>query len=423
MLDTHTRPAVAAVDPEVAALLDEELRRQEETLELIPSENLCPPAVMEAVGSWLTNKYAEGTPGKRYYGGCQVVDRIESLARERAKALFGAEHANVQPHSGTQANMAVYQACLQPGDTVLGMHLDHGGHLTHGSPASFSGRLYRFEAYTVSERTGILDYDELRARARQVRPRLIVAGYSAYPRVLDFAAFADIATEVGALLMVDMAHFAGLVAAGFHPSPVPYADFVTTTTHKTLRGPWGGIILCRAQYAEAIDKAVCPGVQGGPLNHAVAGKAVALHLCMQPEFRRYIAQVVANARALAEGLVQRGCTVVTGGTDNHLMLVDLRPHGLRGRQVQAAFDEVGITLNANTFPGHGGTPFNPNGVRLGTPAVTSRGMKEAEMAEIAELVSLMLRHFGDGGVHAEVRQRSLALCRRFPLPYRSATGL
>jgi glycine hydroxymethyltransferase len=421
LLETPLKPALRAADPEVADLLEAELIRQEETLELIPSENLAPPAVLDAVGSWLTNKYAEGLPGKRYYGGCQVVDQIESLARERATALFGADHANVQPHCGSSANMAVYAAALKVGDTVLGMALDQGGHLTHGSPANFSGKLYRFEGYTVSESTGRLDYDEVRARAVEVGPKMIVAGYSAYPRVLDFAAFADIAADVGALLLVDMAHFAGLVAAGVHPSPVPHADFVTLTTHKTMRGPWGGMILCRATHAEAIDKAVFPGVQGGPLNHAIAGKAVMLKLAGEPAFREYAAQVVSNARALAAALVSRGMTLVTGGTDNHLMLLDLRPTGLKGRAVQSAFDEVGITVNANTFPFHGGSPFNPNGIRLGTPAVTSRGMRETEMEEIADLVATMLGGFDDAGVRASVRERSLALCRRFPLAYRSAS--
>ena len=413
------KPRLRATDPEVSGLLEAELRRQEETLELIPSENLASPAVLEALGSWLNNKYAEGTPGKRYYGGCQVVDRVEDLCRERAKALFGAEHANVQPHSGSQANMSVYAAVLQPGDTVLGMALDQGGHLTHGSPVNFSGRLYHVEPYFVSEATGRLDMTEVRRRAEAVRPKLIVAGYSSYPRFLDFAAFREIADSVGAMLMVDMAHFAGLVAGGVHPSPVPHSDFVTFTTHKTLRGPWGGLILCRAPYAEAIDKAVCPGNQGGPLLHAIAAKAVMFHQCAQPEFRAYAAQVVANAQVLAHGLVERGCVLTTGGTDNHLMVIDLRPFGLRGRAVQAAFDEVGITLNATAFPGHGGTPYNPTGVRLGTPAVTSRGMGEAEMDEIAGLVHLMLSGFRDEAVRAEVRRRSLELCRRFPLPYRS----
>ncbi len=414
------RPRVRSVDPALADLLDAELRRQEETLELIPSENLASPAVLEALGSWLNNKYAEGLPGKRYYGGCQVVDRVEDLCRTRAAALFGADHANVQPHSGSQANMAVYTALLEPGDTVLGMALDQGGHLSHGSPVNFSGRLYRFEPYVVSAQTGRLDMEEVRRRAREVRPKLILAGYSSYPRHLDFPAFREIADEVGALLMVDMAHFAGLVAGGAHPSPVPHADVTTFTTHKTLRGPWGGVILCRSQFAEAIDKAVFPGIQGGPLLHAIAAKAVMFHQCAQPEFRAYAHQVVDNAAALAHGLMERGCTLTTGGTDNHLMVIDLRPFGLRGRAVQSAFDEVGITLNANVFPGHGGSPFNPNGVRLGSPAVTSRGMGEAEMGEIAALITLMLTRFGDAGARAEVRERSLELCRRFPLPYRTS---
>ncbi len=414
------KPRLRAADPAVAALLDLELRRQEETLELIPSENLASPAVLEALGSWLTNKYAEGVPGKRYYGGCQIVDQVEDLCRTRASELFGADHANVQPHSGSQANMAVYAAVLEPGDTVLGMALDQGGHLTHGSPVNFSGRLYHFEPYFVSEATGYLEMDEVRRRALEVRPKMIVAGYSSYPRRLDFAAFREIADEVGAMLMVDMAHFAGLVAGGVHPSPVPHADFVTFTTHKTMRGPWGGLILCRAQYADAIDKAVCPGIQGGPLLHAIAAKAVMFHQCAQPEFRAYAAKVVANAAALARGLMERGCVLTTGGTDNHLMVIDLRPFGLRGRAVQAAFDEIGITLNANAFPGHGGSAFNPNGIRLGTPSVTSRGMGDAEMGEIAEMIHLMLTNFDDAQVRSQVRGRSLDLCRRFPLPYRRA---
>lgn len=413
-----SKPRLRATDPEIAELLDLELERQENTLELIPSENLVSPAVLEALGSWLNNKYAEGMPGKRYYGGCQVVDRVENLARDRAKRLFSAEHANVQPHSGTQANMAVYGALLQPGDCVMGMALDQGGHLSHGSPANFSGRIYHFEPYTVSAKTGLLDMDEVRQRALEVRPKLIVAGYSSYPRRLDFERFAAIAHEVDALLMVDMAHFAGLVAAGVHPSPVPHADVVTMTTHKTLRGPWGGLILCREQYAEAIDKAVCPGNQGGPMMHAIAAKAVMLEQCAQPEFVVYARQIVANAAALAEGLNRRGLTLVTGGTDNHLMVIDLRPVGLRGRIVQGGFDEVGITLNANAFPGHGGTPYNPNGVRLGTPAVTSRGMRETEMDEVADLIARMLHSWGDAGVSEDVRRRSRELCARFPLAYR-----
>ena len=418
--DFAAKPATHAVDPELSALLEEELQRQEDALELIPSENLASPAVLEALGSWLNNKYAEGVPGKRYYGGCQVVDKVENLARDRAKQLFGADHANVQPHSGTQANMAVYQCLLSPGDTVLGMALDQGGHLTHGSPVNFSGKIYHVEPYFVSESTGVLDYDVVRERAREIRPKLIIAGYSSYPRILDFAAFADIAREVDARLLVDMAHFAGLVAGGAHPSPVPHADFVTFTTHKTMRGPWGGVVLCRAEHADALDRAVCPGVQGGPQMHAIAAKAVMFKQCMQPQFGAYARQVVSNAKALAGGLLSRGLTLTTGGTDNHLMVIDLRPVGLRGRAVQGAFDEVGVTVNANAFPGHGGTPYNPNGIRLGTPSVTSRGMGEPEMDEIADLVALMLHNFDDEAVRRQVSRRSLDLCRRFPLPYRRA---
>ena len=420
MIQTPLKPALRAADPEVADLVEAELRRQEETLELIPSENLAPPSVLEALGSWLNNKYAEGYPGKRYYGGCHVVDRIEDLARERAKQLFGAEHANVQPHCGSSANLAAYSALLEVGDTILAMSLDDGGHLTHGSPVNMSGRLYHVEPYHVSAATGLLDMDEVRERARQVRPRLVVAGYTAYPRLLDFAAFRSIADEVGALLLVDMAHFAGLVAGGAHPSPVPFADVVTFTTHKTMRGPWGGMILCRSEHAAAIDKAVFPGFQGGPLNHAIAGKAVMLNLCMQPEFREYAHAVVRNAGALARGLVRRDVTLVTGGTENHLMLIDLRPFGLRGKETQVAFDEVGITLNKNAFAGHGGTPFNPNGLRLGSPTVTTRGMGEPEMDEIADMIATMLRGIDDPTTRSAVRERSLTLCRRFPLAYRAA---
>ena len=420
--DFTAKTALRATDPEIATLMDDELQRQEETLELIPSENLASVAVLEALGSWLNNKYAEGVPGKRYYGGCQVVDKIENLARDRAKELFGAEYANVQPHSGSQANMAVYASVLSPGDTMLGMALDQGGHLTHGSPVNFSGKLYHVEPYFVSEETGLLDMEDVRRRAREVQPKMIVAGYSSYPRILDFPAFAEIAQEVGALLMVDMAHFAGLVAAGVHPSPVPYADFVTLTTHKTMRGPWGGMILCKAQYGDALDKSVCPGTQGGPHPHGMTAKAVMLKQCMQPEFRDYARQIVVNAKALAKELMDRGAVLTTGGTDNHLMVIDLRPYGLRGRAVQTAFDEVGITVNANTFPGHGGTPFNPNGIRLGTPSVTSRGMAEPEMVEIADLITEMLRGLDDEATRVAVRERSLALCRRFPLPYRQTSA-
>jgi glycine hydroxymethyltransferase len=415
-----TKRFIHAVDPEVAAAMDSELRRQEQTLELIPSENIPSLAVFDALGSWLNNKYAEGQPGKRYYGGCEFIDEIENLAIERAKALFGAEHANVQPHSGSNANMAVYASVLQPGDTVLGMALDQGGHLTHGSPFNFSGKLYNFVPYFVSEQTEQLDYEQVAAIAREAKPKMIVAGYSSYPRLLDFEKFSAIAKEVGAYLLVDMAHFAGLVAVGEHPSPVPHADFVTTTTHKTLRGPWGGMILCKAEYASAIDKAVMPGCQGGPLNHAVAAKAVMLKECATDEFRTYIKQVKSNAKALAQGLMDRGQVLVTGGTDNHLMVLDLRPMELKGRQTTAVFDEVGITFNANGFPGHGGTAFNPNGIRMGTPAVTSRGMGEGEMDQIAALIDMLLRNLDDQATRAQVRSASLELCARHPLPYRAA---
>ena len=357
--DFTDKPALRATDPEIAALLDEELVRQEETLELIPSENLASVAVLEALGSWLNNKYAEGVPGKRYYGGCEVVDKVENLARDRAKALFGADHANVQPHSGTQANMAVYASVLSPGDKVLGMALDQGGHLSHGSPVSFSGKIYHFEPYFVDEETGVLDMESVRRRALEIRPKMIVAGYSSYPRILDFAAFAEIAREVEALLMVDMAHFAGLVAGGAHPSPVPHADFVTFTTHKTMRGPWGGVVLCRSEHADQIDKAACPNIQGGPQMHAIAAKAVMFKQCAQPAFRDYAEAVVANAKAMAAGLMRRGLLLTTGGTDNHLMVIDLRPTGLRGRAVQAAFDEVGRHRQRQRVPGSWRHPVQP----------------------------------------------------------------
>jgi glycine hydroxymethyltransferase len=416
--DYMARP-LSEVDPDVYDAIQHEADRQNTRLELIASENFTSEAVLEATGSVFTNKYAEGYPGKRYYGGCVFTDIVENLARDRAKALFGAEHANVQPHSGTQANMAVYASVLSPGDKVLGMALDQGGHLSHGSPVSFSGKIYHFEPYFVDETTGVLDMDSVRQRAIEFRPKLIVAGYSSYPRILDFAAFAEIAREVEAYLMVDMAHFAGLVAGGAHPSPVPHADFVTFTTHKTMRGPWGGVVLCRAEHAEQVDKAACPNIQGGPQMHAIAAKAVMFKQCMQPEFRAYAQHVVTNAAALARGLTSRGVELVTGGTDNHLMVIDLRPFGVRGRAAQNGFDEVGITVNANAFPGHGATPYNPNGIRLGSPSVTTRGMGEAEMDEIADMIAAMLNNFDDSTVHAQVRERSLALCRRFPLPYRA----
>ncbi len=408
---------IGAEDPEVAAILAAELRRQQDTLELIPSENVASPAVLDAVGSWLTNKYAEGTPGRRYYGGCEEVDRLERLCQERARALFGAEHANVQPHCGSSANLAAYAVFCQPGDTILGMDLGHGGHLSHGSPVNFSGMLYRAVHYGVDPATEQLDYDQVQARALEVRPRVLVAGASAYPRILDFARLAAIANEVGAAFVVDMAHFAGLVAGGAHPSPVPHADLVTLTTHKTLRGPWGGMVLCRAAHAAKVDKAVFPGYQGGPLLHAIAGKAVALHAWGQPAMADYAQRVVANAGALARGLSDRGLRLVSGGTDTHLLLVDLRPLGLTGRAVQDALDRVGITVNRNAIPFDEASRFNPSGIRLGSPAVTTRGMGEAEMAEIADLVAAVVHHLDDADVAARVRARARALCDAHPLPY------
>lgn len=404
-------------DPELASLMAAELDRQQFTLELIPSENVASPAVLEAVGSWLTNKYAEGTPGKRYYGGCEFVDQIELLAQRRACALFGAEHANVQPHCGSSANLAAYMALCKPGDTILGMDLSHGGHLTHGSPVSFSGIFYHAEFYGVSRDTEQLDYEAVRRRAQEVRPQVLVAGASAYPRVFDFKALAEIAHEVGARLLVDMAHFAGLVAGGAHPSPVPYADVVTLTTHKTLRGPWGGMILCPEERAKDVDKAVFPGAQGGPLLHAIAGKAAALHAWAQPEMADYAQRVVANAKRLAEGLTAEGLRLVSGGTDNHLMLIDLRPLQLTGRQVQEAFDRAHVTVNRNSIPFDEASKFNPSGIRLGTPAVTTRGMGPVEMDEIAHLIAQLIHHLGDEAVAEEVAGRARALCEAYPLPY------
>jgi len=410
--------ALKHADPELAGLLEAELERQQYTLELIPSENVASPAVLEAVGSWLTNKYAEGTPGRRYYGGCQFVDQIETLAQERACELFEAEHANVQPHCGSSANMAAYMAFCQPGDTILGLDLSHGGHLTHGSPVSFSGIVYHAETYGVSRETEQLDYEEIRRRAQEVRPKVLVAGASAYPRIFDFPQLAEIAHEVGAVLFVDMAHFAGLVAGRAHPSPVPYADVVTLTTHKTLRGPWGGMILAPEAHAKAIDKAVFPGVQGGPLLHAIAGKAAALRAWGQPEMEGYAQRVVANAQRLAAGRLGEGFRLVSGGTDNHLMLIDLRPLGLTGRQVQEAFDRAGITVNRNSIPFDEASKFNPSGIRLGTPAVTTRGMGLEQMDEIASMISRTIQNLGDPAVEREVAARARLLCEAFPLPYR-----
>ncbi len=408
--------ALRATDPEIAGLVVEEIARQNDGIELIASENFVSPAVLEAMGSPLTNKYAEGLPGKRYYGGCEVVDRVEQLAIDRAKQLFGAEHANVQPHAGAQANMAVFMAALKPGDTFLGMALSNGGHLTHGSPVNFSGLLYNAKSYGVTDQ-GLIDYDEVRAKAREHNPRMIIAGYSAYSRVVDFAAFETIANEVGALLMVDMAHFAGLVAAGVYPSPVPHADFVTTTTHKTLRGPRGGLILCKAEHAKAIDKAVFPGTQGGPLEHVIAAKAVAFREALDPSFRAYCTQIVANARALAAALIGRGFEVVSGGTDNHLMLIDLRNRGdaLTGKVAETALNTAGITVNKNTVPRETRSPFVTSGIRIGTSAVTTRGMKEAEMERIAALIDRVLQTPDDAATLDAVRADVHELAGAFPL--------
>ncbi len=405
-----------ATDPEIAGLIMQEIARQNDGIELIASENFVSPAVLEAMGSPLTNKYAEGLPGKRYYGGCEIVDQVEQLAIDRAKQLFGAEHANVQPHAGAQANMAVFAAALKPGDTFLGMALSNGGHLTHGSPVNFSGLLYNAKSYGVTDE-GLIDYDEVRAKAREHNPKMIIAGYSAYSRVVDFAVFETIANEVGALLMVDMAHFAGLVAAGVYPSPVPHADFVTSTTHKTLRGPRGGLILCKAEHAKAIDKAVFPGTQGGPLEHVIAAKAVAFREALDPTFRVYCAQIVANARALAAAMMALGFHVVSGGTDNHLMLVDLRNRGdaLTGKVAESALNAAGITINKNTVPRETQSPFVTSGIRIGTSAVTTRGMKEPEMERIAALIDRVLRSPDDPSTRDAVRAEVHELAGAFPL--------
>ncbi|MDQ8164735.1 MAG: serine hydroxymethyltransferase [Gemmatimonadota bacterium] len=406
--------ALSETDPEVARLIVEETNRQSHGLELIASENFVSPAVLEAMGSPLTNKYAEGLPGKRYYGGCEVVDKVEQLAIDRAKQLFGAEHANVQPHSGAQANAAVYLAFLKPGDTVLGLDLSQGGHLTHGSPVNFSGLLYRAVHYGVND-DGIIDMDQMAAAAREHKPKMIIAGYSAYSRVLDFARFAEAAREVGAILMVDMAHFAGLAATGAYPSPVPHADVVTTTTHKTLRGPRGGLILCKAQHAKVIDKAMFPGTQGGPLEHVIAAKAVAFKEALDPSFKSYCNAVIANARALAAALATHGFHIVSGGTDNHLMLVDLRSKGLTGKVAEEALDKAGITVNKNTVPRETQSPFVTSGIRIGTPAVTTRGMGELEMRKIAGLINTVLAAPADAAIQARVRADVAALAAAFPL--------
>ncbi|MDI3327819.1 MAG: serine hydroxymethyltransferase [Alicyclobacillaceae bacterium] len=403
------------IDPEVADAIEKELHRQRNKIELIASENFVSRAVLEAMGTVLTNKYAEGYPGKRYYGGCEYVDEVEELARERAKALFGAEHANVQPHSGAQANTAVYFAFLNPGDTVLGMNLSHGGHLTHGSPVNISGKLYHFVPYGVDPRTHRIDYDHVARLAREHRPKMIVAGASAYPRVIDFAKLREIADEVGAYLMVDMAHIAGLVATGYHPNPVPYADFVTSTTHKTLRGPRGGFILCKEKYAKEIDKAIFPGTQGGPLMHVIAAKAVAFREAQRPEFQAYIQAVVENAQTLARALVERGFDLVSGGTDNHLMLVDVRNLGLTGREAEQLLDAVGVTVNKNTIPFDPESPFVTSGIRIGTPAATTRGMGAAAMETIAEIIDLTLRQRDRQPAVNEAIRLVRTLCKEYPL--------
>ena len=409
--------ALEKADPTVAGLILKEYRRQSDTLELIPSENLASAPILEALGTLLTNKYAEGYPGKRYYGGCEVMDEIELLAIDRAKQLFGAEHVNVQPHAGSQANLAVYFAVCQPGDRVMGMDLDQGGHLTHGSPANFSGKLYEIHSYGVDRETELIDYDVVQKRAEEVRPKMLMVGYSAYPRVIDFARMRQIADSVGATMVTDMAHFAGLAAGGVYPSPVPHSAIVTTTTQKTLRGAWGGMILCDEEHAKAIDSAVFPGSQGGPLMHAIAAKAVCFGEALKPSFREYAAQVVANAKVLADRLQERGLRLVSGGTDNHLMLIDLRPKGLKGRPVQDVADTVGITVNRNSIPYDEGSKFNPSGVRLGTPSVTTRGMGPEEMREIGDCVADLIDGLEDRVNLDRIRERTLDLARRFPLPY------
>jgi glycine hydroxymethyltransferase len=408
--------ALRRVDPEIFDAIAAEEKRQRENIELIASENFTSRAVMEAQGSVLTNKYAEGYPRKRWYGGCENVDVAEQLAIDRAKRLFGAEHVNVQPHSGAQANMAVYFAAIKPGDKILTMNLAHGGHLTHGHPANFSGKFYQVTHYGVDEKTETIDYGALQKQAEQVRPVMITAGASAYPRIIDFPRLRQIADSVGAILFIDMAHIAGLVAGGQHPSPIPHAQFVTTTTHKSLRGPRGGIVMCEEQFAKIIDSTLFPGVQGGPLMHVIAAKAVCFHEALQPEFREYQRQVVLNAKALSAGLANHGYRIVSGGTDNHLMLVDLRPKEINGKEAQEVLDRAGITVNKNAIPFDTYPIFKPGGIRIGTPAVTTRGMKEEEMLEIADLIAEALSNRSDAGALERVRRKVLDLTRRFPLP-------
>lgn len=406
---------IAEQDPEIAAVIDREWQRQESHIELIASENFASRAVMMAQGTCLTNKYAEGLPGKRYYGGCEFVDQAEELARERVKQLFGAEHANVQPHSGANANLAVMLATLQPGDTILGLNLSHGGHLTHGSPVNISGLYFDNQFYGVNPETGYLDYAEILKKAHEVKPKMIICGASAYPRQLDFACFRQIADEVGAYLLADIAHIAGLVVAGLHPSPIPHAHFVTSTTHKTLRGPRGGVILTSQEFAQKVDKAVFPGSQGGPLMHVIAAKAVAFHEAMQPAFKTYQQQILDNAQALAEGLLAHGLELVSGGTDNHLMLLDLRARQLTGKLLEAALGKAHITVNKNTVPNDPQSPFVTSGLRLGTPAVTTRGMKAPEMQQLAKAISRVVAAPEDEALLVEIAQEMSALCARFPV--------
>ena len=410
-----TMSYVKQQDPKVQEMIELELGRQRNKLEMIASENFVSQAVMEAQGSVLTNKYAEGYPHKRYYGGCEYVDMVEELAIERAKQLFGAEHVNVQPHSGSQANFGVYFALLEPGDTIMGMNLSHGGHLTHGSPVNVSGKYFNIIPYGVDAETGRIDYEEMRKIAQEHKPKMIIGGGSAYSRQIDFKTMADIAHEVGAIFMVDMAHFAGLVAAGLHPNPVEYADIVTTTTHKTLRGPRGGMIMCKEEYAKAIDKSIFPGIQGGPLMHVIAAKAVAFGEALQPEFKEYAKQIIVNAQTLADALQEEGFTIVSGGTDTHVLLIDLRTVGLTGKVAEHVLDEVGITCNKNTIPFDPESPFVTSGIRLGTPALTTRGLHAEDMKEIASIISLVLKQPEDTAVLAEAKQRVAALCKKYPM--------
>jgi len=403
------------IDKEVHDAIEKEITRQKNTIELIASENFVSRAIMEAMGSPLTNKYAEGYPGRRYYGGCEYVDIVENLAIERAKKIFNADHANVQPHSGAQANTAVYFAALNIGDTVMGMNLSHGGHLTHGSPVNISGKYFNFVPYGVNKETQLIDYDNVMELAQKYKPKMIIAGASAYPRIIDFKRFKEIADSIGAYLMVDMAHIAGLVAAGLHPNPAIYADFTTSTTHKTFRGPRGGLILCKKEYARSIDKAIFPGTQGGPLMHIIAAKAVCFEEAMMPEFYNYQEQVVSNAKSLAESLKQKGFNLISGGTDNHLILIDLRNKGLTGKEAETVLDEVGITVNKNTIPYDPETPLVTSGIRVGTPAVTSRGMKEQEMEEIAELINETLEKRENKIVLEGIKKKVKVLCEKFPL--------